>query len=106
VLPNRGTHFFIFVDAPWCGHCKALEPEYAEAAKQLAESGSAVKLGKVDATVEESLAANFNIEGYPTMKFFKNGTPFEYKGNLKVIHDALGLRVNAISYIKCCMPTN
>ena len=39
--------------APWCGHCKKLEPEWNEAASKLKGQ---VKIGKVDATVENSLA--------------------------------------------------
>jgi len=39
--------------APWCGHCKKLEPEWNEAASKVKGN---VKFGKVDATVETSLA--------------------------------------------------
>ena len=66
--------------APWCGHCKQLEPEYNKAAKMLHEAGVKAALGKVDATVESKLAGQFDVRGYPTLKWFVGGEPSEYDG--------------------------
>lgn len=56
--------------APWCGHCKRLEPEWASAASKLK---GRVKLGALDATTQQATAQRFGVRGYPTIKFFPGG---------------------------------
>ena len=65
--------------APWCGHCKALKPAWAQAAKALRGK---VKLLVVDATAEPQLAEKYGVQGYPTIKLFgKNKRkPSSYEG--------------------------
>ena len=66
--------------APWCGHCKNLEPHWKKAASELKGK---VKLGAVDATVHQALAQQYGIQGYPTIKYFPAGAksgPEEYDG--------------------------
>lgn len=58
--------------APWCGFCKQLKPEYSKAATTL--KGKAV-LAAIDVNRPENtpVRAAFNITGFPTLHYFKNG---------------------------------
>jgi len=75
-----GSSDFIAVEffAPWCGHCKRLEPEWKSAAETFAndppeELAVEVKLAAVDATAETGLATKYGVRGYPTIKIFRKG---------------------------------
>lgn len=71
--------------APWCGHCKNLEPIWAEAATELKGK---VKVGALDATVHTVTAGKYEIKGFPTIKMFpagkKDGTAEDYNGGRTV----------------------
>ncbi|KAM9778211.1 protein disulfide-isomerase A6 isoform X1 [Syngnathus typhle] len=68
--------------APWCGHCKNLEPEWAAAASAVKEQTKGkVRLGAVDATVHQAVSSRYGIRGFPTIKIFRKGEePEDYQG--------------------------
>lgn len=67
--------------APWCGHCKALAPDYAKAAGEL--KPLSIPLAKVDCTAEADLCSEHGISGYPTLKIFVAGASSDYNGPRK-----------------------
>ncbi|MEE6464615.1 hypothetical protein FKM82_006302 [Ascaphus truei] len=66
--------------APWCGHCKKLEPVWSEVGMEMRNSGSPVKVGKMDATVHSSIASEFGVRGFPTIKLLKGEMAYNYRG--------------------------
>jgi len=66
--------------APWCGHCKALGPEYVKAAQLLREKDSEIKLAKVDGTEEKDLLEKMGVTGYPTLFFYRESEKVKYSG--------------------------
>lgn len=60
----------------WCGHCKALKPIFSSAADLAHQQGISSVLAAVDCGAYYDICKQHNIEGYPTIKYFKNGKFF------------------------------
>ena len=56
--------------APWCGPCKMMAPQYAQAASELEPS---VRLAKLNTDAAQNIAAELGIRSIPTLILFKGG---------------------------------
>lgn len=65
--------------ATWCGPCKMLSPVL----EKFAEKHTEVKVVKVDVDDNNDLAAEYGVQGVPTLLYFKDG---------KLANQAVGFR--------------
>ncbi|CAK9797135.1 Thioredoxin domain-containing protein 5 [Anthophora plagiata] len=68
---STGYHFVKFY-APWCGHCQKLAPTWEELANSL-RNNNFVSISKIDCTQHHSICGQFEIKGYPTLLWIKDG---------------------------------
>lgn len=79
IVKDESKDVFVEFYAPWCGHCKQLEPIWEQLASEFAGVNDLV-IAKMDATANE--VENFKVSGYPTIKFFSkdNKKGIDYEG--------------------------
>uniref|UniRef100_A0A0G4HA07 Thioredoxin domain-containing protein n=1 Tax=Chromera velia CCMP2878 TaxID=1169474 RepID=A0A0G4HA07_9ALVE len=74
---NSDENWIVEFFASWCGHCKQLAPEYEKAAKALK---GMVKVGAVE---DQSVMGQYQVQGFPTIKWFgadNKNSPKDYQG--------------------------
>jgi len=82
IVLDDSKDVFIELYAPWCSHCKALEPVYTQLAKKFKNEKNLV-IAKMDATAND-LPEGYEVEGYPTIYFAKPGrksAPAKFHGD-------------------------
>ncbi|KAH9827084.1 disulfide isomerase [Teratosphaeria destructans] len=77
--------------APWCGHCKALQPHYERAAKQL-KGLAQVAAVNCDAEENKPFCGQMGVQGFPTLKIVKPGRVKDGKRGRPIVEDYQGAR--------------
>lgn len=63
-ISSDGVWFVKFY-APWCAHCRRMEPIWAHVAQAL--YNTPIKVAKVDCTRFSAVATHFKVRAYPTI---------------------------------------
>lgn len=72
------NYLMIFFHAPWCPHCKNMDPHYQKAAAVLKEEN--IYFAKIDGSTEKKATQQYKVHGYPSLLFFMDGEPIEFEG--------------------------
>lgn len=85
IVQDESKDVLIEQYAPWCGHCKQLEPIYKDLATKLGDVKTLV-IAKMDATKNDA-PKEYKAQGFPTLHFFPAGSttgkPYEGGRTLK-----------------------
>eukprot|EP00703_Trepomonas_sp_PC1_P004305 JAP92301.1 Protein disulfide isomerase [Trepomonas sp. PC1] len=75
---NTNKTQFVKFFAPWCGHCKKLQPIFEELSDSYIGN---VEFGEIDCVAFKNTCEDQTIESYPTIKLFHNNQEIEYMGS-------------------------
>mmetsp|Transcript_997 Transcript_997/g.2505 ORF Transcript_997/g.2505 Transcript_997/m.2505 type:complete len:277 (+) Transcript_997:3-833(+) len=67
--------------APWCGHCRTLEPKFTALAQQL-KGEKGIGIGAIDCNegTNKAICGKYGVNGFPTLKAMVAGKPKSYNG--------------------------
>ncbi|KAJ1674004.1 hypothetical protein EV182_004154 [Spiromyces aspiralis] len=83
LVSAKDTHWFIKFYSPTCKYSKAIAPEWVAAVEKYGSTAcqNRIYFGEVNCPDNLGLCEQNNIEGYPTVNYYSNGSySFEYEG--------------------------
>jgi protein disulfide-isomerase len=84
--------WFVKFYAPWCHHCQAMAPTWAQMAREMEGK---LNIGEVNCEAESRLCKDARVNAYPTIYFFRGGERVEYDG-LRGLGDLLSFTGKAL----------
>ncbi|XP_075936670.1 protein disulfide-isomerase A4 [Anarhichas minor] len=87
IVMDKEKDVLIEFYAPWCGHCKKLEPDYLALGKKYKGEKNLV-IAKMDATANDVPNESFKTEGFPTIYFAPSDSkqnPIKFEGEDRTV---------------------
>jgi protein disulfide-isomerase len=92
-VTNTLEPWFIKFYAPWCHHCQAMAPNWAQMAHEMQGK---LNVGEVNCEEERKLCKDVGVKGYPTILFFRGDERIEYNG-MRGLGDFIDYANNAVA---------
>tara|TARA_Y100000768_G_C23864105_1_gene627188 strand:- start:460 stop:918 length:459 start_codon:yes stop_codon:yes gene_type:complete len=72
---DDGSPTMVMFHVPWCGYCKKTMPIWRQLQELDLKNANNTKVKIIDVNCEEDkeMAKKYNIDGFPTIKYFPNG---------------------------------
>jgi len=90
IVRDSSKDVFVEFYAPWCSHCKKIEPAWEELAGHYANTDDVV-IARMDATANK--VKDLTLSGYPSFKFYgkndKNGVDYKGKHDMNELNNFL-----------------
>jgi len=86
IVMDKNKDVLLEIYAPWCGHCKKLEPAYKELAEDVAGIENLV-IAKMDGAANDSPHGKYQAKGFPTILYAaanNKDNPVSYSGERDV----------------------
>lgn len=87
IVMDKEKDVLIEFYAPWCGHCKKLEPEYLALGKKYKGEKNLV-IAKMDATANDVPNEHYATEGFPTIYLAPSNNkqnPIKFEGGDRTV---------------------
>ncbi|XP_068437521.1 protein disulfide-isomerase A4 isoform X2 [Clinocottus analis] len=89
IVMDKEKDVLIEFYAPWCGHCKKLDPVYLALGKKYKGEKNLV-IAKMDATANDVPNKSYKTEGFPTIYFAPSNSkqnPIKFEGGDRTVED-------------------